>query len=50
MNDVANIDDAVKNKINKNKATTSRSFEYKTKLIGSTSADNNKLDAEVLAL
>ena len=50
MNDAANIDDAVKNKINKNKATTSRSFEYKTKLIGSTSADNNKLDAEVVAL
>ena len=33
--------------INSNKTTTSKSFEYKTKTIGSTSNDNNILDAEV---
>ena len=32
--------------INNNKTTTSKSFEYKTKTIGSTSNDNNILDAE----
>ena len=29
--------------------TTGKSFEYKTKLIGSTSGDNNRLDPEVAA-
>ena len=38
----------VNNRISNNKAITSKSFEYKTKLIGSTLDDNNILDAEVV--
>ena len=38
----------VNNRINNNKEITSKSFEYKTKLIGSTLDDNNILDAEVV--
>ena len=34
------------NKLNNNKIVTSKSFEYKTKLIGSTPNKNNILDAE----
>ena len=34
--------------INNNKATTSRSSEYKTKIIGSTPDDNNLSDTEVV--
>ena len=34
--------------INNNKARTSKSFEYKTKIIGNTPADNNTLDTEVV--
>ena len=33
-----------------NKTAESRSFEYKTKMAGSTSANNNRLDAEVVVL
>ena len=38
------------NKINKNKKITSKSFEYKKKLIGSMPNNNNILDAEVVVL
>ena len=38
----------VNNRINNNKSMTSKSFEYKTKLIGSTPNNNNTLDAEVV--
>ena len=41
-----NADDS---RINNNKAITSKSFEYKTKSIGSTPEDNNILDAKVVA-
>ena len=46
MNNAANENDAANNKINNNK-TTSRSFEYKTMIIGSASANINRLSAEV---
>ena len=36
--------------INNYQITTSKCFEYKTKIIGNTPVDNNKLDAEVLIL
>ena len=32
-------------RINDNKTTASKSFEYKTKLIGNTSNDDSRLDA-----
>ena len=48
INDKANENNAANNKINNHKTITSKSFEYKTKLIGSTSNDNNTLDAEVV--
>ena len=34
--------------MNNNKTITSKPFEYKTKLIGSTSKNHNVLDAEVV--
>ena len=37
-------------RINNNKTTTSKSFEYKTKLIGSTPNNNSRLNAEVVVL
>ena len=46
--DDANENDAANNRINKNKTTTSKSFEYKTKLIGNMPNNNNILDAEVV--
>ena len=49
ISDDANENDAATNKINNNKTIRSKSFEYKTKLIRSTSNDNNTLDAEVVA-
>ena len=49
-NDDANENNATNNRINNNKTITSKSFEYKTKLIGNTSDDNNILDGEVVAL
>ena len=36
--------------INNNKTITSKSFEYKTKLIGGTPNNNNILDGEVVSL
>ena len=47
VDDDANENDAANNRINKNKTTTSKSFEYKTKLIGNMPNNNNILDAEV---
>ena len=46
LNGAAN-EDIANFRINSNK-TTSKSFEYKTKIIGSTPADNNTLDTEVV--
>ena len=45
-------DDAIENnadnlKIIYNKATTKRSIEYKTEIVGNTTVDNNILDTEV---
>ena len=40
-------DDAVNYRINNNKTTTSKSFEYNTKRIGSTPDNNSTLDKEV---
>ena len=37
-------------RINNNKTITSKSFEYKTKLIDSLPGDNNILDTEVVVL
>ena len=37
-------------KINNRKITTSKYFEYKTKVTGSTSADNSRLDTELVVL
>ena len=45
--DEINDDDAYI-KINNNKTITSKSFENKTKLIGSTPDNNNTLDTEVV--
>ena len=44
--DDANENDSANNRIKNNKTLTSKSFEYKTKLIGSTLNNNNILDAE----
>ena len=40
--------DNVNNRININKTITTKSFEYKTKIIGRAPADNNTLDREVV--
>ena len=45
-----NEKDIARNKINNNKPITSKYFEYKTKLIGSTPNNINILDAEVVVL
>ena len=45
-NDVNENDNA--NRINNNKTMTSKSFEYKTKILGRTPDDNNSLDTEVV--
>ena len=45
-NDAGN--DLIYTKQTKNKKTTSKSFEYKTKIIGSTPANNNILDTEIV--
>ena len=42
------MNDAASNKIINNETITSKSFEYKTKIIGRTPADNNTLDLEVV--
>ena len=49
INDDANENNAANNRINNNKTITSKSFECKTKLIGTTPNNNsNLLDAEVV--
>ena len=48
IDDDANENNAGHNKINNNKVITSKSFEYKTKLVRRTSNNNNILDAEVV--
>ena len=48
INDDANKNNSANKRRNSNKTITSKSFEYKTKLIGSTPDDNNILDAEVV--
>ena len=49
MNDDANENNAAGNyRINNNKATTSRPFKHKAKIIGSTPYNNSRLDAEVV--
>ena len=39
---------AANNNINNNKIIKSKSFEYKTKIIGRTPTDNNRLDTELI--
>ena len=48
INDNANENDAARNKINNNKTTTSKLFEYKTKLIVRTPNNNKILDGEAV--
>ena len=49
VNDPANENNGGNNyRINNNKITTNKSFEYKTKIKGSTPNDNNILDVEVV--
>ena len=48
VNDDANESNGANNTTNNNKILTSKSFEHKTKLIGSSPNDNNTLDAEVV--
>ena len=48
VNDDTNEDHAARIKINNNKTITGKSFEYQTKLKGSTPNDNNTLDTEVV--
>ena len=51
MNVAANENNEASNyRINNNKTTESRSFEYEPKMTGSASANNNRLDAEVVVL
>ena len=50
VNDSTDENDDNNNMINNNKIITSKSFEYKTKIIGSTSNNNDILDAEVVVL
>ena len=49
INDDAN-ENAINNRINNNKTITSKFFEYKTKIMESTSNDNNTLDTKVVPL
>ena len=51
MNDTADENEkngAIDFRINNDKTTRSKSFEYKTKLIGSTSYNTSRLNAEVV--
>ena len=48
MNDATNENDAANYRIIKNKTTKSKSFEYKTKLLGSTPANANRLDEDIV--
>ena len=47
-NDDVNGNNGANNRINNNKAITSKSFEYKAKIIGRKPHDNNTLDAKVV--
>ena len=48
INDGLNENNASNNRTNNNKTITSKYFEYKTRLIGSTANNNNTLNAEVV--
>ena len=48
MNDEANQSNTVNYRVNNQKIAASKSFEYKTKITGSTPDDNNILDTEVV--
>ena len=48
VNNSANEIDDNDNKRNNDKATTSKSFEYKTKMIGTKPNDNSRLNVEVV--
>ena len=48
VNDNANENNADNYRINNSKTITSKSFEYKTKLIGSIPNDNNTLNADIV--
>ena len=50
VNADANENDNANNKTNNNKTITSKSFEYKTKTIGSTLNSNNILHTEAFVL
>ena len=49
IDDANEVNEAGDYRINKNKITTIKPFEYKTKIIGSTLGDNNVLGTEVVA-
>ena len=46
VNDAGNENNTDNYRINYNKTVTSKSFKYKTKILGSTSDDDNTLDTE----
>ena len=48
LNHDANENDNANNKINNNKTIASKSFEYKTKMIGRTPDNTNTLDTEIV--
>ena len=48
VNDNAHENNADNYRISNSKTITSKSFEYKTKLIGSTPNDNNTLNADIV--
>ena len=48
INDDANEKNTANNMVNDNKTITHKSFQYKTKLIGSKAKDNNTLDRQVV--
>ena len=48
INDNENENDANQNMVNNNKTRTSKSLKYKTKIIGSTPNNGNRLNAEVI--
>ena len=51
MNDDANEKNNAGNyRTNKNRITTSKSFEYKTELIGSAPAVDNTLDTQIISI
>ena len=49
INDAENENDDYDNKINNNKTTSSKSFKYKTKIIGNTPNNTSRLNAGVVA-